>query len=599
MLRPGVGLASNRLRTLALGCLVGSTLLAQDLRQPHPGRVLGAQGTPVAGAEVTFVSAPRLGAPLGDDDVVLGRSGNDGRFRVELIPGRYYEAWATQRRGEQVLCSPLGHKQGLQTVLRLGEKLLPAVTKWEVQGADRWREHGALTVHVLVAGSCRVVSEVVVDDEGFAAVPTLPGARFVARVFSRDRLVFLARDVVAEAGIRLPPPYLVPVHVVDSQERPQNEAEIVRRWGTWTVAQGPVAGVAQYEEWPVAISGVDGKAEVLVAVDATKLFLSNSTTELQLVARHPTGGVGGLGKVSRGVCKLKLYAESGEQGFVAHRAPDARGGVRCEDVEASGNLCTTRAIDEAGHFLLPRYRVRRDGEPRLVWIADVVPPVAANDPFARVASRHPLLVQDDDLVDADGVNLANLSVLRVQVLEASGAPAIGASVYCAPSLQGRFVDPSKSMWRATDASGRIALAVWPGTWSIGCAGDRQIGHQVVEVGRGVPVITMQLRELENVRVQVVDRAGEPVPQAQITFAGSSAVVGGAPEANWVVALASSLLAANAELVSDANGQTELFVPRAELVAAQRFQFTLAVTCGNARGNVTLDAAVKDVEVVLR
>lgn len=599
MLRPGVGLASNRLRTLALGCLVGSTLLAQDLRQPHPGRVLDAQGSPVAGAEVTFVSAPRLGAALGDDDVVVGRSGNDGRFRVELIPGRYYQAWAMQRRGEQVLTSPLSAMQGLQTVLKLGENLRPALTKWEVQGADRWREHGTLTVHVLVAGSCRVVSEAVVDDEGFAAVPTLPVATFVARVFSRDRLVFQAHDVAAEAGIHLPPPYLVPVHVVDSRDQPQNEAEIVRRWGTWTVAQGPVAGIPQYEEWPMAIGGVDGKAEVLVAVDAMKLFMGSFITELQLLARHPTGGVGRGEKVSRGVCELKLYAERGTQGLVARRAPDARGGVRCEDVDASRSLGTTQTIDEAGHFLLPRDRIRRDGEPRLVWIADVAPMVAPNDPFASVTSRHPLLVLDDDLLDEDGVNLANLSVLRVQVFEASGAPAIGASVYCAPSVQGRFVDPSRSMWRVADASGRIALAVWPGTWCIGCAGDRQIGHQVVEVGREVPVITMQLRELENVRVRVVDRAGEPVPQAHITFAGSNAVVGGAPEANWATVLASNLLAANAELVSNASGQAELALPRAELVAAQRFHFTLAVTCGNARGNVTLDAAVKDVEVVLK
>jgi hypothetical protein len=589
----------NRVPAAALWCFLGSTLLAQEVRQLHPGRVLDAQGGPVAAAEVTFVSAPRLGAAFGDDDVVVGHSGNDGRFRVELIPGRHYQAWAAQRRGEQVLTSPLRPMQGPQTMLKLGEKLRPAMTKWDVQGADRWREHGTLTVHVLVAGSCRVVSEAVVDDEGFAAVPTLPGATFVARVFSRDRLVFVARDVVPEAGIRLPPPYLVPVHVVDSRDQPQNEAEIVRRWGTWTVAQGPVAGIPQHEEWPMAISGEDGKAEVLVAVDAMKLFMGNFITELQLVARHPTGGVGGVGKVSRGVCELKLYAEPGTQALVARRAPDARGGVRCEDVDASRSLGTTRTIDEAGHFLLPRDRIRRDGEPRLVWIADVAPMVPVNDPFASVASRHPLLVLDDDLLDEDGVNLANLSVLRVQVLEASGAPAIGASVYCAPSVRGRFVDPSRSMWRVADASGRIALAVWPGTWCIGCAGDRQIGHQVVEVGRALPVITMQLRALENVRVRVVDRAGEPVPRAYITFAGSNAVVGGSPEANWAVAFATSLLAANGELVSDANGKAELAVPHAEVLAAGHFRYTLAVTCGARHATVMLDAAAKGVEIVLK
>lgn len=90
LLLAGQALAQDGARTLK------AQNADQERRQPIFGRVLDAQGRPVAGAEVHLVSNLVRGLPeLGGNDVLRLETDTRGRFRVGLLRGRGYSAWAS------------------------------------------------------------------------------------------------------------------------------------------------------------------------------------------------------------------------------------------------------------------------------------------------------------------------------------------------------------------------------------------------------------------------------------------------------------------------------------------------------------------------
>src|SRR5690606_29394260 len=116
--RPGRGLAPRRAAARDRG---GATLapmrrillvtltfacLATAQRGPLVGEVRDANGEPIAGADVTLVGRPVPWVPeLGEADVVVVQSGQDGRFRASLLATTTYSAFAVVERDGAWLAS--------------------------------------------------------------------------------------------------------------------------------------------------------------------------------------------------------------------------------------------------------------------------------------------------------------------------------------------------------------------------------------------------------------------------------------------------------------------------------------------------------------
>ncbi|HEX5050714.1 MAG TPA: carboxypeptidase-like regulatory domain-containing protein, partial [Planctomycetota bacterium] len=497
----------------------------------HPGRVLDADGRPVVGAEVTFVSTLAHALDEWDDHVARATSDARGRFRVALRPVRSYRAWAVQRGPDGVLVGNVVPMQPASTELSLAAASA-AATQWSILGTGPWRECGPLRLQLVVEGSALVVGELVVGDEGLVEVPPLPPAVGVL-FFVRDRLVWSTAATLTEP-LRLPPPWHVAMRVQDAAGRPVSDAMIYRLEPFQALPEPFVQSAASGRRWPVGASDRDGRADVLVAtasdpfagVDSPLCFIACKPGHSESVAgfhRQPFADTGELPPdSSHGPLQFQLACVPQPQGRVraaGDRLPAHLQVVQSLVVQQSRGtavLVDRQRIEVApdGAFELRQSRART--QPLAVVVAQQMPPLARDDPFVRAAAPTDLVLPPFSASSDEGLDLRSLQALRLLVVDDSGGPAGACTVVCTPLGARRYLPAALAMRSRTDQGGRVVLPVLPGTWLVFVAQDGGFAHREIEVREPGRVQTLRLEPWLVMAMRVHKADGRLVQGAHVS-----------------------------------------------------------------------------------
>ena len=160
--------------------------------------------------------------------------------------------------------------------------------------------------------------------------------------------------------------------------------------------------------------------------------------------------------------------------------------------------------------------------------------------------------------------------LRLQLLDGSSGPAIGAHVLCTPEDGNAFLDPAYGMRAQTDRSGRLVLPLTAGRWCVLAVLDDAWGHLVVDVVHGLAPQSLQLQPLDRMPVRVVDGQGAPLANVRFTSDGASWRGGGSPQEELLRNVAWGITRWSLQRkASDANGHADLF-----FLAARNMQTNL-------------------------
>lgn len=525
-------------------------------RTAHPGRVLAADGAPVVGAAVTFVSVEGHGA-LRDEDLVQATSDANGRYRVQLLPTRSYTAWATQTTAAGALVTPAVPRSPLQTELQFAKDGEVAPARWQLQGCEAWRKVGPLRVQLVVAGSEQLVPPATPDAQDSVPLPPLPRVPWEVRVFCGDRLVYVDDGHTWAAG-SLPPPHRIALRVVDEKGKAVAGAAIARLAARYPHSEGPLPMPVRNDRYPVAVTDARGKAEVLVASSRPPeqgvgyppvAFVATKPGHESAVSGYSSVPFQNGERVAPNVLSVLWPTKRGLQFRLPALAPGAVRRLALPDPHAPAvrfgqyeslpyDADSTTSIwhawaepVEADHTVALPFR--REGDAgQLLELARVLAPVGADDPFRRALAPRPLVVPMDWL-DADrGLDLRKVQALRLQLLDAGGGPAIGAQVLLAPEAGQQFLDPDHAMRAETDATGRVVFPVLPGKWVVAALAGTSFGTVVVEVGTSPEVVTLPLSPLDRMRVRVVDGEGKPLAGVHFFNTGASWSGGGEPEQHF-------------------------------------------------------------------
>ncbi len=566
---------------LAIACVVATpTLRGQTpaaVRVTHPGRVLDSERKPASGATVVLVAPDEHGGLL-EGDVVRVEADASGRFRAALQPARRYVAWASVER-ELTFVSPLVEVGADATELTLASA--PQPRHLQLVGLEPWKEFGPLRVQIGVHDCASLTCEGDIDAKGRLALPALPSAGYEVRVFCAGKLVH-ATDGGVHGGLTLPGPHRLRVRVADEKDQPIAGASVERCISRWPRHSGPFPTRPGATRVPLAITADDGTAELIVAADTDPL-VSTDYTMLAFVATRDGFRSGVSGRVHHAFCNDKKLSEeqlkSGVLPFTLHVGKPAS--LRLDSlpghpvgparwlghlhVPYDGNGMTT-ILDSTplpivdGMLTMPH--TPTGGSPGTIDVAVDMPALAADDPWSRIARPRVLVLPQSSLQGEQAIDLRDVQPLRLLVLDAAEAPAIAASVVCAPKGNPEFVEAASSMHATTDRTGRTLLLVRPGSWIVAAAHGSSFAHTVIDVKPGHAPLTLKLESLPRMQVVVRDAKGQPIEGATFNTRGSSWGGNSTPEDDWLRPVAWSMT--NNMLTrsrTDANGRADLaFLP---------------------------------------
>ena len=239
------------------------------------GSVVDAAGAPVAGAQVRFLSRQIPRALVGEQDRRVVTTDDRGRFRVELLEGECYTAWASWSGQATTLVE--GVQGGEFLELRGSRGTDPFVVR--VEGLQAWPDSAQFTVRALVGGENVEFVACPRDGEVFRAPPLPPIRLRAIEVLDGRGEVLAARsaqDLDGEFSIDIDEPLTFPVEVVDAQGAPLAGAEV--RWhirNYWYTESDTVAGMQRFRTpFPlVATTDEHGEADVRVPESAMKTLL--------------------------------------------------------------------------------------------------------------------------------------------------------------------------------------------------------------------------------------------------------------------------------------------------------------------------------------
>jgi hypothetical protein len=594
-------------------CLVTAAAAAQTApvleRVAHAVSVSGADGKPVANAEVTCIAAPDpMPFAAGDAlvaDVVRGRTDAKGRCDVQLARGRGYVAWSSRgggATGQPVRC------RGTRTELRLlpGDAAVPG--RWQVTGVEAWREAGPLRGQWIVAGAA-FGTRVEIDAKG-----NLPGPPSVVaaelHLFARDVWVFAGAAVVGKP-IVVPPPATITARTTDGHGEVYGEVDLALLVPGEPALLGPWPRANVARRVPLPRTARDGTAVVQLARTQTHRP-DEDVPQLAFVATAPgrtpcASGFGGR-QYEAGEY-LSVFTAATALGFALPSVGPASGRISGADAGWPG-----RAVVEVQWTVPERARTRTlfdrlgvdiaaDGALRwalpphgaavAVWLPPKVLALAANDPFAACA---PLPVLLPPSVLQAGCAVEDVLPLRLQVVDGSGAPVAGATVCCAPRAGAVFVDPRHAVQAEADAAGRVLVPALRGTWFVAATSDDTFAHAVVDVRPGGEVCTLRLAALSRMPVRVVDGGGRAVAGATVRARVSAWGEAATPERHALQHLGVHLVYAGLQsLTTGADGR--LAVP---FFADTPATMTLEARRDSKRSEpVALAAVGEPVDLVLR
>ena len=522
------GMANMARGAIVLGFAAGLAAQAPaPVRAPHVGRVHGADGKPIAAAAVTFVAGRELGG-TGTSDVVRAVSDANGRFRLELLPTRGYSAWAELAGAGGTRVGALVPRGAAATEIVIDAASAEVPSRLALQGAEAWQEHGPLRVELVVAGCAEIVPPATLGDDATMPLPPLPDVIAEVAVFARDRLVYTT--VTGLRGpLTLPQPRRIQALVQDEQGKPVAGASVQRCVSWWSHGGGPLPRVPRSERHGLAVSDEQGKVELLVAFENDP-FEGAGWPPIAFVASKPGCGESVSGftgvpfcngqrqdaKKPGGVLTFTLAAHAAREAKVeanAGRGPRELCLMGLQSMPYDGNATTSAhdfvrvSVGADGAFAAPE--PAKDWDLQAVLVPEQVPPLADDDPFRRAATPHTLVLPASALRNAGGLDLRRLVPLRLQVLDATSGPAMDAAVLCSPKDTDRFVDAAQAMRARTDAAGRVALPLMPGTWMLVVVQGPTWAKSILEVGTALDVQTLQLVPLDRMPVRIVDGDGKP------------------------------------------------------------------------------------------
>jgi hypothetical protein len=510
---------------LVLLLFVAQQLPAQAAaRERGHGFVRAADGTRVVGAEVLVASRLLPSCPEASPaDELRVRSGKDGMFHADLLPGRAYSAWAvwSDATGERRSHVVEGLVPG--PILALDEAPRQRLRRVRITDTAAWADRGPLRLFAPADDSNLGRRELPLDAEFTAAVPTLPGDSTWLEVRSVDGMVLTMHSpslssatAAAEAVLALPPPAPLRVRVVDD-------------------AAAPIAGVRVSYWFNLGLHGIETNLGTTGADGTVRGTVPNSnplqepatafTLVLTAAGRQRTILFGDLGKLVDGTAEVVVRSGPDLIGRVLGKdgAP-VPGLVLLPDCYAMGSDAETTGmgvplqatpVEADGRFrfsgLHPKYDFR------LLAMLDPAAARAAGMPLRDGIAVAPVLWLAVGLPpfgkqhDLGDLRLDRMTVAQVQVRAADGAPVPGA----------RLLVTTESLYQsplayACDRIGRLQFPLPEGMVRIGAyAPGFGITTRVVTVpaGDGDPALdplVLELSATRTVRGTVVDVDGKPV-----------------------------------------------------------------------------------------
>ncbi|MCA3006749.1 MAG: carboxypeptidase regulatory-like domain-containing protein [Phycisphaerales bacterium] len=536
----------GRVVVVASSLLFALAPLSAQARKPLVGAVVDAAGNPVAGAVVQLTVPGRDGAP--PLDALDATTDERGRFRVQALPCTRYEAWAAgpaDADGVQMVSEVAALVVGQPASLAVRWK--GGVGSIEVAGLDAWQARAPFSVRTTVAG--RTADAPVAAKAGghAASIGTRPRDGADAALFDRDGRFVFGNRIAARANerLRVPPPFEIPLKVVDEKGQPIAGARIVqlpRGDGMWV---GPMTKALQLKSSPeptagpleLGVTGADGVLKALFASRGTPLKGDRSFgDDLRLCALAPDrapsyGGADYAGVYDDG--KAVDGEECKALTFTLRQASPLRVRVVDGPRPLAGVAVTLRsAVDiESGQGWSREWadsrRAQTDADGRVALPSP--PPfgerttlrlelegaLGSSDgqlPFpARPVLLAPIL-RDPVAKDAEVViDLATFATVSFAVRDESGGPGRGAQVLVVPVSDDVSVDDAAVM--APDAAGRLAVRVAPGDWiAVACTQD---GFVMTSFYAGhAAEVALPVAPFPRMRARIVDGDGKPVSGAR-------------------------------------------------------------------------------------
>jgi len=523
--------------------LLDGVVVAQAIETPrvaHPGRVLDAAGDPVANAEVTFITTDSHSTGLAPDIVRAAADGN-GRFRTLLWPTRSYRGWAIADEGQVVadlvVASRVVPMRLPMTEIRFAAKPARVAEQIALRGLGPWREHGSIRVEALVDGVAGLIEPRIMDDGAVLPLPALPVLEVDVRFYVADRLVHIESSRTNNrAG--LPAPHQLRGRVCDAAGQPIAGVRIERMWWMWRRSRSPFPALHAAARFVVAETDADGHAAWLIAGrEDPRARSENSWPALAFVASKPGYAEGVSGFTESAFCNDKVISPQPGDGplpFVLEARQAVEATIR-------GAPPVARLLERSNHSLIatensyysaadlydggtvaggavtlpPRAVTLQDA---VLHLTEIMPRLGAAGPFHRAVVPRPLQLVGDRFGSGFDLDLATVVPLRVQLLDVTGGPAMGAHVACLPITMTE--DRLDTVPAQADAAGRIVLPILPGEWLLIGMHEGSWAKARIVVEKGHEVETLKLEPMPSARLRVIDREGQPVANVRLGIRSS-------------------------------------------------------------------------------
>jgi hypothetical protein len=613
----------------ALAQLVLSVIVPQsDPRELLAGRVLDAAGAPVAGARVTLVHRPvALAREYGKLDHRESTTDERGRFRVEVLRGRPYSAFASWGGPEAPVVSACMENAVGGSSPTLREQAAAIVPlRVAIHGLDAWEELGPFGFRAVPYTVQPWTVPLFRAEDGSLLLPPLPGTGCTLEVLTREGEVLFGawlthgrqarvgienREPGSSAGLQLlhvPPPLAIPLEVVAAGAGTPIAGAEIRVRSNWYAHSLPtwasMRALTTSDAWRrVGISDAEGRATVRVPVEG-RLQERGSKAHCCFWISSP-----GRANAFAGWTNGHAYRDSE---FLEHDAWPVRVGLHeAEPVRGRVTLDGRTPLTFAPVLLFGDVRVR-DREGHTYWNAPLA--VARTDEQGRFRfedfglGRSPLRIAiptDEDgvrrqlappgaalptfltpflqagVLSADGQEpiprdlgeavLGAKEPLRIEVTDQRGSPVRGATVHLVPA---RFADSGTAAQSAmTGGDGRCTQFAIDGEATL-MAIHPEIGFALLSVGERRE-LSMPLEPFAVLEGQVLDAERQPVAGALVYDAGTIRSRGGGTHSLRSL-LGESLMRTR----TDAEGRFRLrYVPDPERICA-------LVVIGFARAGMT-------------
>lgn len=517
-------------------------------RRATAGRVLDADGRPLAGARVRYAYVPLGGEHLPPADVVEAVTDARGRYRVALLPCAQYQAWAIGEADAdgRRLVSAMGWTDASEVLdTPAHHEFVPQ--RIEVKGIDAWAADGPHRVRWLTNGIELPMPPVAVDADGMTDVPPTPAGLCTGEVLDARGEVFATfthSTARPRTSVRIDPPREIPMRATDEQGRPVAGAVVWQRVVSAYGHGDPLTPhpTNRYVWRRVGETDGDGR---LVGRVASRVdpFETGGWHRITLLAKKPGYAACHSGFLRKPFCGGKELEHEGLDTlpFVMHPARPYRGRVRgataaghpirvlveshiqyldgkgwihdrlgwtvVPDAEGRFEIAEMPANAKVGYFL---------AQPHAAGLAAFPAALRRSVPPQPLALHPRQLARDEDEV----LDIGAARVVRVQILDERSGPTRDTRLM----IVSRGGDSVHCDWRtprvAPDRAGRVALRLEPGQWLLFARDRTAMAWAVIDPAEQQE-LTLRLTPMPAMRGRVVDANGNPVANAALDCHSSS------------------------------------------------------------------------------